>query len=92
MRGCVRVTGRGVEDVLSGCWRLRAFDVSQCRNLVEWLEDEGGKEKWGAVLVTETGMMANGGGMGGERRISDVEGARMGGRRKGSNDGRVLGR
>lgn len=37
VRGCVRVTGRGLESVLAGCSRLDWVDVSQCRNLERWL-------------------------------------------------------
>ena len=44
VRGCVRVTGVGVESVVEGCEKLEAFDVSQCRNLVPWI-DAGGREK-----------------------------------------------
>ena len=43
VRGCVRVTGAGVDAVVDGCPRLRAFDVSQCKNLGRWL-DAGGVE------------------------------------------------
>ncbi|KMP04694.1 hypothetical protein CIRG_04375 [Coccidioides immitis RMSCC 2394] len=38
VRGCVRVTGTGVESVVDGCTMLRVFDVSQCKNLTPWLE------------------------------------------------------
>ncbi|PGH01076.1 hypothetical protein AJ80_09059 [Polytolypa hystricis UAMH7299] len=38
VRGCVRVTGTGVESVVEGCNQLRVFDVSQCKNLTPWLE------------------------------------------------------
>ncbi|KAJ5163254.1 Leucine-rich repeat cysteine-containing subtype [Penicillium coprophilum] len=41
VRGCVRVTGVGVEAVAEGCHQLRIFDVSQCKNLGPWLEDGG---------------------------------------------------
>ncbi|KAI9812962.1 MAG: hypothetical protein M1832_006441 [Thelocarpon impressellum] len=44
VRGCVRVTGLGVEAVVEGCHNLEAFDVSQCKNLARWLE-EGGVER-----------------------------------------------
>jgi len=44
VRGCVRVTGVGVESVVEGCENLDAFDVSQCRNLTPWIEG-GGREK-----------------------------------------------
>lgn len=46
VRGCVRVTGLGVENVLEGCARLRWLDVSQCKNLAGWLGG-GGVERWG---------------------------------------------
>ncbi|MCJ1476312.1 hypothetical protein MMC13_004978 [Lambiella insularis] len=38
VRGCVRVTGIGVEAVVEGCQKLKEFDVSQCKNLGMWLE------------------------------------------------------
>ena len=41
VRGCVRVTGLGVEAVVEGCHNLELFDVSQCKNLARWLEDGG---------------------------------------------------
>ncbi|KAL1858684.1 hypothetical protein Plec18167_003440 [Paecilomyces lecythidis] len=41
VRGCVRVTGVGVEAVAEGCNQLQAFDVSQCKNLTPWLERGG---------------------------------------------------
>ncbi|KAH8596696.1 hypothetical protein B0O99DRAFT_685691 [Bisporella sp. PMI_857] len=44
VRGCVRVTGVGVEAVVEGCRKLEMFDVSQCKNLQRWL-DGGGEEK-----------------------------------------------
>jgi len=46
VRGCVRVTAHGVENVLEGCRRLEWFDVSQCKNLQRWL-DGGGVSRWG---------------------------------------------
>lgn len=46
VRGCVRVTGRGVENVLNGCGRLNLMDVSQCRNLESWLR-AGSVANWG---------------------------------------------
>ncbi|CCC05411.1 hypothetical protein SMACR_09085 [Sordaria macrospora] len=46
VRGCVRVTGVGVENVLEGCGRLEWVDVSQCRNLGGWLVG-GGVGRWG---------------------------------------------
>ncbi|KAI1006152.1 hypothetical protein K3495_g2072 [Podosphaera aphanis] len=44
VRGCVRVTGLGVEAVVEGCNKLELFDVSQCKNLLPWL-DSGGEER-----------------------------------------------
>jgi F-box/leucine-rich repeat protein 7 len=44
VRGCVRVTGVGVEAVVEGCTLLEVFDVSQCKNLQKWL-DSGGEER-----------------------------------------------
>ncbi|PUU76274.1 hypothetical protein B9Z19DRAFT_991067 [Tuber borchii] len=44
VRGCVRVTGVGVEAVVEGCHNLEVFDVSQCKNLARWIES-GGVEK-----------------------------------------------
>lgn len=41
VRGCVRVTGTGVEAVVEGCRDLELFDVSQCKNLNRWLEAGG---------------------------------------------------
>ncbi|KAI5467524.1 hypothetical protein BGZ63DRAFT_345269 [Mariannaea sp. PMI_226] len=46
VRGCVRVTGRGVENVLNGCGQINWLDVSQCRNLEGWLR-AGGVASWG---------------------------------------------
>ncbi|KAK3392751.1 hypothetical protein B0H63DRAFT_554249 [Podospora didyma] len=46
VRGCVRVTGNGVENVLEGCGRLEWVDVSQCKNLGGWLIG-GGVSRWG---------------------------------------------
>ncbi|CAD0053366.1 unnamed protein product [Aureobasidium pullulans] len=41
VRGCVRVTGQGVESVVDGCPHLQLFDVSQCKNLLPWLRGGG---------------------------------------------------
>ncbi|KAH8174613.1 cyclic nucleotide-binding domain-containing protein [Sarocladium implicatum] len=46
VRGCVRVTGKGVESILSSCSRLQWVDVSQCRNLEPWF-NAGGVARWG---------------------------------------------
>ncbi|KAI9845551.1 MAG: hypothetical protein M1837_004648 [Sclerophora amabilis] len=57
VRGCVRVTGLGVEAVVEGCHNLELFDVSQCKNLTRWLE-AGGVEKmqrlWRRNVTFET--------------------------------------
>ncbi|KAL9093059.1 MAG: hypothetical protein Q9165_004197 [Trypethelium subeluteriae] len=53
VRGCVRVTGVGVEAVIDGCNDLEAFDVSQCKNLVRWLE-AGGIQRKGRDIKFET--------------------------------------
>ncbi|OJD27614.1 hypothetical protein ACJ73_00993 [Blastomyces percursus] len=53
VRGCVRVTGTGVESVLDGCNLLRVFDVSQCKNLTPWLE-YGFHRKYGDKIRYET--------------------------------------
>lgn len=45
VRGCVRVTGMGVDAVVDGCKLLNSFDVSQCRNLGPWI-DSGGERRW----------------------------------------------
>jgi F-box/leucine-rich repeat protein 7 len=41
VRGCVRVTGHGVESIVDGCRRMQEIDVSQCKNLRPWLERGG---------------------------------------------------
>lgn len=46
VRGCVRVTGVGIEAVADGCNQLQTVDVSQCKNLTPWLE-KGGPLKYG---------------------------------------------
>ncbi|KAI9728313.1 MAG: hypothetical protein M1834_007717 [Cirrosporium novae-zelandiae] len=48
VRGCVRVTGIGVDAVVEGCQKLEDFDVSQCKNLARWL-NLGGPSKWPRV-------------------------------------------
>ncbi|PGG97922.1 hypothetical protein AJ79_09035 [Helicocarpus griseus UAMH5409] len=53
VRGCVRVTGTGVESVVEGCNMLRAFDVSQCKNLTPWLE-YGWHRRYGDKIRYET--------------------------------------
>ncbi|ORY57834.1 uncharacterized protein BCR38DRAFT_489828 [Pseudomassariella vexata] len=46
VRGCVRVTAVGMENILDGCSRLVWTDVSQCRNIEGWV-NAGGVQKWG---------------------------------------------
>ncbi|KAI8624193.1 RNI-like protein [Xylariaceae sp. FL1651] len=46
VRGCVRVTAVGVENVLDGCSQLTWTDISQCRNLEGWVNG-GGFRRWG---------------------------------------------
>ncbi|KAL8803305.1 MAG: hypothetical protein Q9182_003263 [Xanthomendoza sp. 2 TL-2023] len=53
VRGCVRVTGVGVEAIVDGCHKLRAFDVSQCKNLSQWLAG-GGMQKSAPRVKFET--------------------------------------
>lgn len=53
VRGCVRVTGIGVEAIIEGCHRLQVFDVSQCKNLSKWLES-GGMQKYTKRVRFET--------------------------------------
>lgn len=53
VRGCVRVTGTGVEVVAEGCHNLSVFDVSQCKNLSPWLE-AGEAAKYGDKIRYET--------------------------------------
>ena len=50
VRGCVRVTGTGVEAVAIGCTRLERFDVSQCKNLGPWI-DGGGVRRWSGLGI-----------------------------------------
>lgn len=53
VRGCVRVTGAGVEAVADGCNQLESFDVSQCKNLTPWIEDRG-PDKYSNRIFFET--------------------------------------
>ncbi|KAI6782360.1 F-box/LRR-repeat protein-like protein [Emericellopsis cladophorae] len=46
VRGCVRVTGTGIESLLRNCPKLKWIDASQCRNLESWIRT-GGVERWG---------------------------------------------
>lgn len=53
VRGCVRVTGAGVESVADGCTQLKTFDVSQCKNLAPWIES-GGTQKYKGKISFDT--------------------------------------
>lgn len=53
VRGCVRVTGVGVEAVAEGCHQLHTFDVSQCKNLTPWIK-EGGALRYRSRIKFET--------------------------------------
>ncbi|KAL2258741.1 hypothetical protein VTK26DRAFT_7821 [Humicola hyalothermophila] len=80
VRGCVRVTGNGVENVLEGCGRLEWVDVSQCRNLGGWLVG-GGVERWGfdeRVLGTTATGSGGGGGKGTSRATGSTGDAAVG--------------
>lgn len=41
VRGCIRVTGAGVESVVENCSKLQSFDISQCRSVLPWLRSGG---------------------------------------------------
>lgn len=53
VRGCVRVTGVGVEAIADGCHKLQHLDVSQCKNLVPWL-DAGNLSRYSSHIKFET--------------------------------------
>ncbi|KAK2021328.1 cyclic nucleotide-binding domain-containing protein [Colletotrichum zoysiae] len=57
VRGCVRVTGGGVENLLEGCGRIQWVDVSQCRNLESWIRT-GGVMRWGFDERGGNGLLA----------------------------------
>ncbi len=59
VRGCVRVTGVGVEAVVEGCGRLEEVDVSQCKNLRGWREGGGVERVRGRGV--RVGVVAGGG-------------------------------
>ncbi|KAK0251947.1 hypothetical protein B0A54_12832 [Friedmanniomyces endolithicus] len=59
VRGCVRVTGVGVEAVVEGCGRLEEVDVSQCKNLKGWREGGGVERVRGRGV--RVGVVAGGG-------------------------------
>jgi len=61
VRGCVRVTGQGVESVVEGCRSLDDFDVSQCKNLRSWLERGGvGRVNGNGTRNVRFGTVADG--------------------------------
>ena len=70
VRGCVRVTGVGVEAVVDGCSYLEVFDVSQCKNLTGWLEG-GGVER---VRYRNRGRGGRGSGGSGGSVMSGISG------------------
>ncbi|GAM85417.1 hypothetical protein ANO11243_034240 [Dothideomycetidae sp. 11243] len=60
VRGCVRVTGHGVEAVLDGCRALDVFDVSQCKNLAGWLAAGGVQSLRARGIGTRLELVADG--------------------------------
>ncbi|KAJ9622037.1 hypothetical protein H2203_006918 [Taxawa tesnikishii (nom. ined.)] len=60
VRGCVRVTGQGVESVVDGCRNLEVFDVSQCKNLSPWLMRGGIQAVRRRGCKTRFDVVANG--------------------------------
>ncbi|TQV96374.1 hypothetical protein V2A60_003214 [Cordyceps javanica] len=58
VRGCVRVTGKGVESLVKECTWLSWLDVSQCRNLEGWLRS-GGPMKWGSATEIQSGWSSD---------------------------------
>lgn len=67
VRGCVRVTGAGMESVLEGCAALEWVDGSRCINLLPWVRG-GGVARWGydeRAPRTSPGIVGGGGGGGG---------------------------
>ena len=60
VRGCVRVTGHGVEAVLDGCRALETFDVSQCKNLSVWLNAGGVQSLRSRGISTKIELVADG--------------------------------
>jgi len=60
VRGCVRVTGQGVEAVLEGCRSLEVFDVSQCKNLAPWINAGGIQMAKQAGIKTRFDLVAHG--------------------------------
>ncbi|SPO02567.1 related to F-box protein PpaB [Cephalotrichum gorgonifer] len=87
VRGCVRVTGVGMENVLEGCGELRWVDGSQCRNLEGWVRG-GGVGRWG---FDERGADVGGAGKGQGQGLgkADVEGPTIVPRTFGRGFGRV---
>lgn len=67
VRGCVRVTGQGVESVMEGCRQLEDFDVSQCKNLRRWLEGGGVERVTGEGRMVRFGTVADGSWRAGEK-------------------------
>jgi F-box/leucine-rich repeat protein 7 len=61
VRGCVRVTGLGVDAVVKGCAELERLDVSQCRSLGGWLAKGGRERTEAAVRRAGMGLVGEGG-------------------------------
>jgi len=57
VRGCVRVTGAGMERILDNCTKLVWADISQCRNLEPWVRADG-VTKWGYDENSESSVEA----------------------------------
>lgn len=74
VRGCVRVTGNGVEAVVDGCPHLEFFDVSQCKNLQRWLDSDGIARRGRGVRfeIVSEGRFRNGSGRREQPRCSNV--------------------
>ncbi|KAK4953099.1 hypothetical protein LTR10_008805 [Elasticomyces elasticus] len=60
VRGCVRVTGQGVEAVIEGCRSLEELDVSQCKNLRGWLGSGGVERVVSKGKGVRVGVVADG--------------------------------
>ncbi|KAI9781525.1 MAG: hypothetical protein M1839_005940 [Geoglossum umbratile] len=58
MRGCVRITGIGVESVVEGYHNLETFNVSQCKNSTRWLE-QGSVEQCAIAFIEELALCEN---------------------------------
>lgn len=89
VRGCVRVTGAGMESVLEGCGGLEWVDGSQCRNLEGWVRG-GGVSRWGydeRGPPLNAGTMVRGGGVRAGAGAGGVPGAAGEGKEAEGKDG-----